>query len=459
MYLSARGRHLSGLAFTFALSLVTGITFSAVPAWIASHTQPVEALRGAGRTTRDHAALPQQSLVAVQAALSLVLLVGAGLLTVSLRNLETQRFGFETSGRVIVGINPALAGYTPERLPVLYRRLQERFSQLPGVLSASIALHTPFDNWNWNTAVRIQGRAPSADINDDYAAYNWVGPHYFETIGSHVLRGRVVDERDTPSAHLIAVVNQSFAKKFFQGQDPIGHHLGFIDGHSGDYEIVGIVEDAKYVDAKAPADPMFFIPLLQTVKYQDADAARYQTWANYIDSIQLRLAAKPENLHEIVRRALADVDPNLTVIGLTNLDDQVGIRLNTQRLVARLTTLYGVLALLLASVGLYGVAAYMVARRTREIGLRMALGADRADVIVMVVHGAITPVAIGLLIGIPGLLAGGRGIANQLYGVRGYDPVVLVAAVAVLAMSAIAAAIVPARRAAKVDPMVAIRYE
>jgi predicted permease len=450
---------LAVLAFAFLLALVTGVIFSIGPAWISSQAQPTEPLRGAGRSTRDHSALPQRSLVVLQTALSLVLLVGAGLLTRSLRNLQAQSFGFETQGRLIVRINPALAGYTPERLQGLYQQLTQQFSQLPGVLSASIALHTPMDNWNWNTAISVEGRPPSASPNEDNANYNWVGAHFFETLGTRLLRGRVIDEHDTPASHYVTVINRSLASKFFPHEDAIGKHLGLAEGHAGDYEIVGIVEDSKYLNPQAPALPMFFIPLLQMAKYEKADDARYQVWANYIDSIQLRVAGSPENIQALVRKTLADINPNLTVISMRSLDEQVGNTFNSQRLVARLTTVYGLLAIILACIGLYGVAAYMVARRTREIGIRMALGADRGTVLAMVLRRAMSPIALGLAIGIPAVLAGGRAIASQLYGVKGYDPFILTSATVALAVAALIAALVPARRATKVDPMVALRYE
>ena len=392
--------------------------------------------------------------------MSLVLLVGAGLMTQSLRNLEKQQFGFESQSRLIVRLNPALAGYTFERLPALYRQLQDRFSHMPGVLSASLALHSPMDGWNWNGQVWIQGRQPAPDAQDDNAIYDYVSAHYFETIGTHLLRGRAIEESDTPSSRHVAVVNDALAHKFFPNEDPIGKHLGFNSvSHGGDFEIVGVVENTKYVDPRIPADPMVFLSLLQTVIYEDATQSAYQNWSNYIDGIQLHVAGRPENLHTEVRNALAEIDPNLTVIKMTNLEEQVDSRLNSQRLIAQLTSLYGVLALVLACVGLYGVASYTVARRTSEIGLRMAIGAGTKQVLAMVLRSAMAPIALGLAIGIPVVFAAGHAIASQLYGVKSYDPLILGLAIAVLAISAALAAVVPARRAASIDPMRALRTE
>jgi predicted permease len=450
----------SVLGFAFLLSLITGIIFSLAPAWIASHAHPAETMRGAGRPTRDNSSLPQKLFVVLQAAMSLVLLVGAGLVTQSLRNLEKQQFGFDSQSRLIVRLNPALAGYSFERLPGLYRQLQDRFNHMPGVLSASLALHSPMDGWNWNGDLAIEGRPPSPNSADDKAQYDFVGPRYFETIGTRLLRGRLIDERDVPASHHVAVVNDALARKFFPNQDPLGKHLGFNSvSHGGDYEVVGIVENTKYLDPKIPADPMVFLPLLQTVTYQDPTQNAYQTWGNYIDGIQLHVAGRPENLQTEVRNTLAEIDPNLTVNKMTNLKEQVDSRLNSQRLIAQLTSLYGVLALVLACVGLYGVASYTVARRTSEIGLRMAIGAGSWQVVGMVLRSAIFPIVLGLAIGIPIVIAAGHAVASQLYGVKSYDPLILSLAIAALATSATLAALVPARRASSIDPMRALRTE
>ena len=451
---------LSILGFALLLSLTTGIIFSVAPAWIASRAHPAETLRGAGRATRDNSAHAQKFLVVLQATMSLVLLVGAGLMTQSLRNLENQQFGFASQSRMIVRLNPALAGYTFERLPGLYRQLQDRFSHMPGVLSSSLALHSPMDGWNWGGDFFIEGRLPHPDARADVAHYDFVSPRYFETIGTRLLRGRSIEERDAPDSHHVVVINDALARKFFPDENPIGKHLGFVGpAHAADYEIVGIVEDTKYVDPKIPAEPMIFLPLLQTVPYEEPTQNSYQAWGNFIDGIQLHVAGRPENLQTEIRNALAEIDPNLTIIKMTSLQEQVDSRLNSQRLIAQLTSLYGVLALVLACIGLYGVAAYTVARRTSEIGLRMAIGADARQVVFLVLRGALAPILLGLAIGIPVVFASGHAIASQLYGLKSYDPLILGMSIVVLLISAILAAVLPARRAAAIDPIRALRID
>src|SRR5882724_9691912 len=347
-------------------------------------------------------------------------------------------------------INPGLAGYTEDQLGALYQRLEEVLPQIPGVLNASLSTYSPLEGSNWNERVYIDGKPP--DYSGTAPSWLRVGPHYFETIGTRLLQGRTIDERDTPAAQHVAVVNETFARKFFPNENAIGQHFGMEDvGHSGDYKIVGIVEDAKYQDTRGPAYATFFLPLLQA-----PPGEQLRGWAA---AIQLHVAGKPENLEPAVRKAIAEIDPNLAVLKVLSFGEQVARNFNQERLIARLTDLFGVLALILACVGLYGVTAYAVARRTNEIGVRMALGADRRNVLGLVLRAALAQLGLGLAIGIPAALAGGRVLVNQLYGVKSYDPMIIGFAAAVLAACAVLAASVPARRATRVDPIVALRYE
>ena len=448
------------LAFASGLSLLTGVIFSAVPAWIASRTQPAEPLRAAGRSTRDHSALPQKTLVMLQAAVSLVLLVAAGLLSMSLRRLETQSLGIEIQGRLMAWISLAHNEYPPSRLEDLYKKLQLRLSQIPGVLSASFSHSGPMQGMR--EPISIQGKPPVPLLKDGiWPGQNRVSAHYFETVGTRVIRGRSLEERDTPNSQHVAVIDQAFANFFFPGEDPIGRHFGIqTEKHNHDYEIVGIVQNARY---KTPHDsgipPTFFLPLLQEEKYEDTAEDLEQADSKYIYNIQLHVAGLPEDFKEPLRRALADIDPNLTVIRTPTFEEQVSVTFDQERLVARLTTLYGLLALALAAVGLYGVASYSVARRTNEIGIRMALGADRGNVVALMLRGAMRPIVLGLAMGIAAALAGARLIASQLYGVKSYDPMIIGCAVLALASCAVASAYLPARRAASIDPMEALRAE
>jgi predicted permease len=443
------------LGFAFLLALLTGVAFGLAPAWAATHADPSEALRGTGSSCGDHSSLVRRSLVVVQVALSAVLLVGAGLLTESLRNLQGQQFGFAAQGRLIVHVNPKLAGYMPKDLYGFYQELQRRLTRIPGVLSASFSDYSPMEGGNWNQDVYVEGRAAGNSGQNRNSSLDRVSSHYFETIGTRLLRGRVIDDDDTPSSRHVAVVNQTFAHKFFPNEDPIGQHFGLDDAsHSGDYEIVGVVEDAKYQNARVPAYPTAFMALLQT----PAGDANHDS-SIYIHDIELHVAGKPQNLEAAVRRALAEINPNLTVLGMMSLSEQVALNFNQDRLIARLSELFGLLALLLACVGLYGVTSFSVARRTNEIGIRMALGAKRRSILGLVMRGAFTQVMLGLMIGLPVALAGGRLLSSLLYGVKSTDAPMFIVASLALAGGALLATYLAARRAMSVDPMVALRYE
>jgi predicted permease len=449
------------LGFAFLLSLATGVVFGIVPAWITSHSDPAEALRGVSRSTRDRSSLPQRSLIVMQAALSLVMLVSAGLLTKSLRNLEHQNFGLQTENRYVLHLFPAGAGYTPEKLPALYQQLEQQFGALPGVKSVGLALYSTLEGNNWGEAVYVDGR-PAPGPNDHIgSSWDRVSPRFFETVGQPLIRGRGFTDQDTATSQKVAVVNQAFVKKFFPKEDPIGRHFGVFDQkYSSAFEIVGIVADAKYTTPRQEIRTMYFRPLTQEMTgLAEANAIMAEGRSLYINSVTLHFERPPQDLDTIVRRTLANINPNLTVQDLHTLDYQVAGNFTQQRLVARLTMLFGLLALVLASVGLYGITSYQVARRTSEIGLRMALGADRRNVVRMVMRGAFFQAGLGLAIGVPVAILGAWTMADQLYGVKSYDPVSLVIAVAVLLMSATVAGFIPARRAANIDPMTALRTE
>jgi len=452
---------LAVLAFAFALSLLTGLIFGVVPAWITSHSDPAEALRGVNRSTKDRASLPQKSLIVFQAALSLVLLVGAGLLTKSLRNLEHQDFGIATANRYVFHFDPAGAGYTIATVPEFNERVEREFSALPGVQSVGVALYSTLEGNNWGEGVRIEGRADQGPEAQNGSSWDRVSPHFFETVGQPVIRGRGFTEQDTATSRMVAVVNQAFVKKFFPNEDPLGHHFGTFDRkYASNYEIVGIVADAKYNNPREPVRPMYFRPMTQlntTIKERSAITAESRSL--FPNSVTLRYAGDAASLEPLVRHTLANINPNLTVLDFKTLDYQVAGNFNQERLISRLTSLFGLLALVLASVGLYGITAYSVARRTSEIGLRMALGANRNNVLALVLRAASWQVGLGLALGIPIALVGGRLMSSQLYGVRIYDPLTICAAVLVLSTFAAIAGFIPARRAASIEPMNALRTE
>ncbi len=449
------------LGFAFVLSLLTGIVFGIVPAWITSHSDPAEALHGINRATRDRASLPQKSLIVTQAALSLVLLVGAGLMTQTLRNLQNQNFGITTANRYVFHFDPQGAGYGTDRISALNEQMDREFSALPGVKSEGLALYSTLEGNNWGEGIFIEGRPAPGPEAQNGSSWDRVSPHFFETIGQPVIRGRGFTEQDTATSLMVAVVNQAFVKKFFPKEDPIGHHFGtFGQKYAGNYEIVGIVADAKYNNPREPARSMYFRPLTQlNPTLTERSAITAETRSLFPNSMTIQFAGDAAGLESLVRRTLANINPNLTIIDFKSLDYQVAGNFNQERLIARLTTLFGILALVLASVGLYGITAYSVARRTSEIGLRMALGANRSNVVALVLRGASFQVGLGLAIGIPVALLGGHFMSSQLYGVRTYDPFALAAAIVVLSTFAAIAGFIPARRAASIEPMKALRTE
>lgn len=452
---------LTVLGFAFLVSLLTGVLFGTAPAWLLSHTHPAEALRGVNRSTRDRSSLPQKALVVIQASLSLVLLAGAILMSKSLANLEHQNFGVATANRYVLQFDPEGAGYTAERLPALYRELEDRFAALPGVSNVALALYSPLQGNNWGDCVIQQGYPAPGPNSKCGATWDRVSRHFLDAVGVPVVRGRGFTEQDTATSQLVVVVNQAFVKRFFPNDDPVGKHFGIdFPQYSGMYEIVGVFADFKMNNPRDPIRPVFLRPLAQRFTgFQEPEMITGETRSMFINSVILNFNGPPQNVEELIRRTLAGVDPNLTVFDLRTFEAQVVGNFNQERLIARLTSLFGIVALILASVGLYGVTSYFVARRTSEIGVRMALGATRSSVLKMVLSGALWQILLGLGLGIPAALLAGHLMASQLYEVGGYDPLALISATLVLALCAALAGFVPARRAASIEPMQALRAE
>jgi predicted permease len=452
---------LAVLAFAFLVSLITGVILGTAPVWLSFHVQPAHTLRGASRSTRDRSSLPQRGLVVVQAALSTVLLAGAMLMAKSLINLEKQNFGVATANRYVMHLDPEGAGYTPERLPALYRQIESRFSALPGVRNVALALYSPLEGDNWGDCVIQQGHPAPGPTDKCNATWDRVSTHFLDAMGVPILRGRGFTDQDTATSQPVAIVNQTFVKRFYPNEDPLGKHFGIdFPQYSGIYEIVGVFADFKMNNPRDPVRPVFLRPLTQRFTgFQIPEMITGERRSLYVGAVILSLTAPEQNVETLVRRTLADIDRNLTVVDLRSFDAQIVDNFNGERLIARLTSLFAVLALVLASVGLYGVMSYFVVRRTSEIGVRMALGASRSGVLALVLRGALGQILIGLGVGLPAALLAGRLMASQLWGIGSYDLSALGVAIIVLTICATAAGLIPARRAASIEPMHALRTE
>lgn len=451
------------LAFAFGLALMTGIIFGAAPAWFATRTDPAEALRGSGRSTTGHSTFARKALLILQFSVSVVLVAGATMLARSLGNLEGQNFGYQIKDRVVVSLHNPETDKTQPELAALYRQIEDRLNGIPGVRGSGLALYNPLTN-NWGEMIEIAGHPPSSETsNDSGASWDRVSANYLQGLGVPILRGRYFTTADNETTAPVAIVNQAFVKRFFKnGEDPLGKHFGMdLPENAGTFRIIGVVGDAHFAGFgfTRPPLPMFYAPLAQYVNYKTELMQKLEFGSHLVGAIMLVTNASPGTLEPILRSALAELDPNLTITSVRTMQQQVDLSFDQERAVASLAGLFGIVALLLAAVGLYGVTAYTVAQRTNEIGIRMALGANRSNVVHLVLRGAFERVLIGLLLGLPLAIGAGRLISSQLYGVASWDPLALILASAALALCSFVAAIIPATRAASISPMTALRIE
>jgi len=450
------------LGFAFALALLTGIIFGAAPAWFATRTDPVDALRGAGRSTGDHSSFARKALLVMQATLSVVLVAGATMLGRSLNNLQGQDFGFAVKGRVVASISRLPATYSQSQLAAVYRRLEARLDQIPGVRKSGLALYNPLTD-NWGELVLVAGHPMPKPGEQAGASWDRVSANYLQDLGVTIVRGRHFNAADNETTAPVAVVNEAFVKRFFKSdEDPLEQHFGLdLPENVGTFRIVGVVRDAKFAGfaLDRPARPMFYVPLAQNVNYSNPMMQRLELSSHGVGGILLVSDVPLGVLEPALTSALSEVDPNLTLTRVRTMQQQVDVTFDQQRAVASLAGLFGIVALALAAVGLYGVTAYSVAQRTNEIGIRMALGADRGKVVDLVLRSAFRRVAIGLLFGLPLAVGAGKLIAAQLYGVSFWDPLALGIAAGSLGACALVAALIPAARAAAISPMNALRTE
>jgi predicted permease len=438
----------SVLLFTAALALGTGMLFGLFPAIHSSRPDLIPLLKGqAGQPGGARAAARfRTGLATAQIALSMALLVGAGLFTRSLMNVSRVDLGLKVDNLVTFGIAPELNAYTPERSRALFERLEDRLKATPGVTSVAMSLVPALAGSNWGTDVAVEGFKKDSDT-DDGARYNEVNAGYFRAMGMPLIAGREFTRADRLGGAKVAIVNQQFAKKFHLGHDVIGKHMSSDDNDSKlDTEIVGFVQDAKYSEVKGEIPPIFFMPI------QQDEGIGY---ANFY----VRTSLDEGAILPVIPKVMGELDPNLPVVNLKTMTQQVRENVFLDRFISVLAASFACLATLLAAVGLYGVLAYTVAQRTREIGLRMALGAEPGRVRAMVLRQVAIMTLIGGTVGLLASIWLGNLAGSLLFELKGYDPSVLVISAVVLSAVALGAGFLPALRASRVEPMQALRYE
>ena len=436
------------LLFAGALTIGTGLLFGLFPALHSTRPDLLPTLKGqAGQPSGARSAAKfRTTLATAQIAISMTLLVCAGLFTKSLVQVSRVELGIKIDHLVTFGLSPALNGYTPERSLQFFQRLEDELAAQPGVSDVAGSVVPALAGSNWGSSVNVQGYKSGPDV-DNHSRFNQVGPGYFRAMGIPLLAGREFTRSDTLKAPKVAIVNEAFAKKFNLGTDVIGKRIGTNGGTSElDTEIVGLARNAKYSEVRDAVPPLFFMPYMQ--------AERVGAMAFYV-----RTSVEPESFLQQVHRVVGQLDANLPVENLRTMPQQVRENVFMDRMISTLSAGFASLATLLAAVGLYGVLAYTVSQRTREIGLRMALGAAPGRVRSMILKQVATMTVIGGAIGLVAGVWAGRGAGALLYEMKGHDPAVLVVSTVLLAAVALGAGFIPAHRASRVDPMRALRYE
>jgi len=433
------------LLFTLGVTLATALLFGTIPAFRATCLNLTDSLKdGRGQSGTSARGAMAKVLVVSQVALSLVLLVGAGLFVRSLINLANVDTGFTKENVTRMRVDASSAGYSEDaRLLRLYQQIEERVNALPGVRAASFSGFT-FNEGTWNNRVWVQGYLSGHRDTDVH--HNAVGTRYFAAMGIPLLAGRDFGSQDTVTSPKVGIIGETMARTMFPDGSPIGKHYGRGGpDHAGEIEVIGVAKDVKYNSLDEEQQPGDYLPYSQNMRYLNDFVVRY--------------TGNSASIISAVRQTVHDVDPSLPLSDVMSLDEVVSRSVTNQRLVAQLSAFFGLLALFLSSIGIYGLMSYAVARRTSEIGLRMALGAERSNVMWMVMKESLWLVALGIAIGVPAALAGNRLVGSMLYGLQSNDPVNLLGGAGVLFAIAAVAGYLPARRASLVDPMVSLRYE